>query len=82
MVALDTMTYAECVEVFGERCGICGRTPQEDGVTLHRDHEHRGNSMKIRGLLCIFCNRVLTTKIDNAPWLLAAAAYLVRAAER
>src|SRR5688572_28917278 len=54
MAALDA-PYEMWVAWFGERCGICGVTP-EPGKRLHRDHEHKGNG-RARGLLCFQCNR-------------------------
>jgi hypothetical protein len=75
---LATMTYEQCVAVFGERCGICGRGPGER--RLHRDHEHKGNG-HLRGLLCFRCNSALRGYM-TAEWLRAAAAYLDAAEDR
>jgi hypothetical protein len=72
---LATITYDECVAIYGERCGICGTAPKP-GKKLHRDHEHKGAG-RIRGLLCFRCNAALRTYMDAA-WLRAAATYLER----
>lgn len=66
--------YGWWVELFGERCGICGaeRTPAR---RLDRDHDHKTGA--VRGLLCHRCNRALP-HWANAEWLRAAAAYLER----
>jgi hypothetical protein len=74
MAVLATTTYEQCVERFGEKCGICGR-----GRTtrrLDRDHEHKGKG-RVRGLLCNSCNRRLNNRVTSE-WLRAAADYLDR----
>lgn len=45
--------YEVCVEMFGERCGVCGASPKP-GKKLHRDHDHA--TMELRGLACFQCN--------------------------
>jgi hypothetical protein len=80
MAALD-VPYETYVEMFGERCGICGRPPT-DGKKLRRDHSHKGHGSP-RGLLCWRHNVGLQMFGDDDPDLLrAAAAYLERAADR
>ena len=76
LAALESMTYEQAVEAFGERCGICGAG--RGTRRLHRDHEHKGAG-KVRGLLCFRCNTALPNRVD-AEWLRAAADYLERAA--
>lgn len=61
---------------FGPTCGICGRKASERR-RLDRDHDHKTG--KPRGLLCARCNRALPNWMTTE-WLLAAAAYLERAA--
>jgi hypothetical protein len=68
--------YQTWVDLFGEKCGICGRAPSERR-RLDRDHDHKTGGK--RGLLCARCNRALPTHI-TPDWLLAAHAYLLRAA--
>lgn len=72
--ALRAATYDQCVQLFGERCGICGAAP--GARRLHRDHEHKGAGA-IRGLLCFRCNTALRTYM-TLDWLQRAAAYLER----
>ncbi len=79
MAVLKTMNYADCVEVFGEVCGICCRPPKP-GKKLVRDHEHIGNG-EIRGLLCFRCNTALRTYI-TLQWLRSAVDYLERFEQR
>jgi len=76
MSALD-LSYEEYIKINGgvERCGICGRKPSPNR-RLDRDHEHRGDGTP-RGLLCVFCNRMLGPKV-TPEWLRAAADYLDR----
>jgi hypothetical protein len=69
---LATITYEDCVRLFGEYCGICGRPAGER--RLHRDHEHKGAG-HIRGLLCFRCNSALRSYM-TLDWLRAAVAYL------
>lgn len=68
------MTYEQAVELFGERCGICGTGPGTR--RLHRDHEHKGDG-RIRGLLCFRCNAALRS-YQTIEWLRGALAYLER----
>lgn len=79
--------YEKYVEINGgEFCGVCGRTrdQQPRGRRFDRDHDH--DTDLPRGLLCRSCNRALVAsrfglKI-TIKWLLAAAAYLQRHADR
>lgn len=72
---LDEMPYEEWVELYGERCGICGRERSEQR-RLDRDHDHKTG--RPRGLLCHRCNRALPDWI-GLDWLRSAVAYLERA---
>lgn len=56
----------------GGGCAICGREPSTKR-RLDLDHDHR--EMRLRGLLCIRCNRALPSWI-TAAWLRDAAQYL------
>lgn len=60
----------------GNHCEICGKPPKT--LALNVDHDHKTG--KVRGLLCIPCNRRLPRGI-TPEWLRAAAAYLERTAE-
>lgn len=72
---LAEVPYEDCVERFGEVCGICGAPPR--ARRLHRDHDHRAGD--IRGLLCFRCNAALRNYM-TADWLRKALAYLERTA--
>lgn len=72
--ALETMTYEQAVELWGEQCGICGAGPGTR--RLHRDHEHKGSGA-MRGLCCFRCNTALRDYM-TLDWLRAAVAYLER----
>jgi hypothetical protein len=71
-LVLGEMSYDKWVELFGEKCGICGRSPSARR-RLDRDHDHKSGNA--RGLLCARCNRALPSWV-TVEWLLAAAAYL------
>lgn len=66
--------YERWVEVFGERCGICGRPP---GPNRRLDRDHAHDSGKGRGLLCHKDNRALPSWMTVA-WLRRAIEYLER----
>lgn len=46
--------YNEMLEAQGGGCGICGKTPEEEGKALAVDHNHE--TREIRGILCQYCN--------------------------
>lgn len=55
------------------KCFICGGV--DDKKTLSVDHDHRTG--KVRGLLCIRCNRLLGYARDNPTILHSAELYLL-----
>lgn len=55
-------------------CAICKRHRSNFKKALHVDHCHTTN--KIRGLLCLSCNRALGLLTDNKEYFKSAAAYL------
>lgn len=57
----------------GGRCAICRKLPPK-GKRLHIDHCHETN--RIRGLLCIHCNRALGSLGDNPEGVMRAVRYL------
>jgi hypothetical protein len=63
--------YARRVQEQGGVCRICKKAPKN---RLQVDHDHATN--KIRGLLCVNCNRGLGYLRDNPIILDAAAQYL------
>lgn len=70
--------YETCVELFGERCGICGRPPKP-GKVLNRDHDHATG--ELRGLLC-FQDNFRLRRYATFQWVKLAVAYLARHEER
>jgi len=76
MAVLSEVTYEQCVERWGEKCGICGVTRKPGARRLNRDHSHIDGTL--RGLLCTRCNRALHSYMD-LEWIENAAAYLRRA---
>jgi broad specificity phosphatase PhoE len=64
--------YNRLLEEQGGVCAICKRAPSTNRV-LAVDHCHK--TLKVRGLLCINCNRILGF-MDNEEWYAAALTYL------
>lgn len=73
MAVLGTVTYEQCVDKWGEKCGICGAHRNPSGKRLARDHDH--HTGELRGLLCTRCNRALPNWMD-INWLENAIEYL------
>jgi hypothetical protein len=67
--------YEEILKSQGGGCAICGRRPSEKR-RLDLDHYH-GEPMRLRGALCVICNRALKDFM-NREWLLKAAEYVDR----
>lgn len=65
--------YELLLERQGGVCAICGRPP----VNRRLDIDHCHKSLQIRGLLCHFCNRALSSRV-TAEWMRKAIAYLER----
>lgn len=66
--------YQELVQLSGNCCAICLRTPRGDGITLMLDHNHVNN--KVRGFLCIACNHGLGSFRDSVEDLCRAVIYI------
>lgn len=68
--------YGKMLESQNNKCKICGEL--HDGssreTSLHIDHCHSSN--KIRGLICMHCNRGLGAFRDNLDYLASAMEYL------
>lgn len=79
-------TYEELVQIFGDKCNICGEVEniKDWRSTLpHRlcvDHDHNcckyGCKWCIRGLLCRGCNYLLGKLEGKTGWLEVASEYL------
>lgn len=70
---LTLKDYERQLKFQGGVCAICGRTPKN--FRLNIDHNHITN--RIRGLLCMFCNKfVIGREMVSAEVHRRAAAYL------
>lgn len=68
---LSPEDYQEILDAQKGVCGICKKTPEENGKRLAVDHDHATGD--IRGLLCGSCNLSLGVLGDHLP---AALKYL------
>lgn len=66
--------YRGMLAAQGGGCAVCGSTPKTR--RLHIDHDHATG--RIRGLLCMQCNRFLAAYHATPAKLRAAADYLER----
>jgi len=73
--AVQDGTYDRLLEQQGGHCALCPATPKTK--RFHVDHDHK--TLKVRGLLCHRCNRVLWDWV-TPEWLVDAAIYLRRVA--
>ena|SRR3990167_9669761 len=64
--------YEKMLKDQGEVCAICKRHQRFQRLAV--DHDHK--TKKVRGLLCMSCNRGLGRFFDSAYRLRAAADYL------
>ena len=71
---LSTDDVRAMVAAQDNRCPICGRGFDDDGVRVHIDHDHATSA--VRGLLCQPCNQALGFMEDDPARCDAAAAYL------
>lgn len=69
---ISLATYDKILASQNNTCAICGATP--NGRRLAVDHDHRTG--KIRGLLCVGCNRGIGYFKDSPKLLLLASRYL------
>lgn len=69
--------YEELLKTQGGGCAICGRTAEEEGRNLAVDHSHKDG--RIRGLLCLFCNKFVISRHEDSDILYKAAEYLKNA---
>ncbi|MCK5601272.1 endonuclease VII domain-containing protein [Candidatus Pacearchaeota archaeon] len=71
---ISSRQYEKLVEKQNGRCAICGKHQSELKTTLNVDHNHETG--KVRGLLCVACNRLLGYAQDNQDILMKAIQYL------
>lgn len=78
---LTPQEYDQMLAEQGGVCGLCGKTPEQNGRRLAVDHDHAccpGRTtcgQCIRGLLCTVCNNWLGV-LENPEWMALASAYL------
>ena len=75
---ISLVEYDEMLNAQGENCAICGKTPEEEGRRLAVDHNHK--TAKVRGLLCLMCNRYVG-HIEGDPALHELAVQYLRSHE-
>lgn len=65
--------YEEILKAQGGKCALCSRRPTA-ARRLDMDHDHRP-PMRLRGLLCVPCNRAVRDWM-TPEWALNLAEYL------
>ena len=67
--------YETMLKLQGNACAICHKSfismPKQD---IHVDHDHKTN--RVRGILCLYCNRGIGCFFDSPAALRTAAIYL------
>lgn len=66
--------YENMLAAQGDKCAICGRSPDEFKRAFAVDHDHKTGI--VRGILCPDCNRGLGGFHDNPELLRRAADFL------
>src|SRR3546814_13941249 len=66
--------YDELLKKQGGGCGLCGKTPEEEGKSLAVDHNHVTN--EIRGVLCSYCNHRIIGRHRDPTLLRRMAEYV------
>jgi len=72
LYGIDSAKYEELLQAQGGKCAVCRKPPIRRRLAV--DHDHR--SMKIRGLLCNYCNLRVIGKATDATLYRTAAEYL------
>ncbi len=65
--------YDALLTAQGGVCAICKNPPRGKMLRLSVDHNH--TTKKVRGLLCITCNRTIGY-LENPEWMRSAQSYL------
>lgn len=71
---ITEVQYNEILNSQGGGCGICGKTPEEEGKHLAVEHDHF--TKIIRGLCCSYCNYRLLGRHRDPELLRRMARYL------
>jgi hypothetical protein len=66
--------YAELLGKQGGVCGVCSKSPEDEGVNLAVDHNHKTG--EVRGCLCRYCNHRLIGRHTDPDLLRRMADYL------
>lgn len=66
--------YAELLSRQGGVCAICGKSSEEEGLSLAVDHNHATG--EIRGILCRYCNHRVVGRHRDPDLLRRVADYL------
>lgn len=74
---IEMEDYEELLEAQGGGCAICGRE-EADAVKKCLCVDHVAGTLKIRGLLCSFCNSAIGLLDHDPERLLKAVEYLAR----
>lgn len=74
MYGLTLDEYRRLLAAQGGGCRVCGRQPKPGRKSLAVDHDHATG--KVRGLLCVICNRAIGQLGDCPVRLRKAADYL------
>jgi hypothetical protein len=72
---ISSEQYHNLLAQQSDKCAICLRHKTEFKRALHVDHDHSDKS-KVRGLLCVNCNKMLGHSHDNPEILFRGIAYL------
>lgn len=76
---IDLQEYNRLFQIQGGMCRLCGVHQSKLKVSLAVDHNHATG--KIRGLLCMTCNRALGLFKDNLELLEKAKQYILVSSE-
>lgn len=79
---LTVLDYKSLLLLQNNACVICGiELDTIEGQRGHIDHDHNCDVMKVRGILCHACNKILGFARDNVKILESAIFYLKKAQE-
>jgi hypothetical protein len=68
--------YEQMIEDCGNKCQICGRTPEEIGDLRRLAVDHCHDTGRIRGILCRWCNTAIVQLQDSIEVVENAVQYM------
>jgi hypothetical protein len=71
---ITTSQYTTILKSQGGKCGVCKRPARQFKKRLAVDHDHK--TKRIRGLLCIHCNRYVIGRHRDPDLFANASEYL------